>query len=154
MKTQRTLAQTLAVLFGIAFLAVGVFGFIPGITQDLRDIEFAGNDSPAELLGIFKVSILHNIVHLLFGIAGIALSRTRANALLYLLYTGVIYVVLTVFGLLVDVRDVDDANFIPVNREDTVLHLVLAIGLLGGWFLSKGEDEIFADRPAAPPPAP
>ena len=152
MNTQRTLAQTLAVLFGIAFLAVGVFGFIPGITQDLRDIEFAGNDSPAELLGIFKVSILHNIVHLLFGIAGIALSRTRANALMYLLYTGVIYVVLTVFGLLVDAGD--DANFIPLNGADTVLHLVLAIGLLGGWFLSKGEDDIFADRPAAPPPAP
>jgi Domain of unknown function (DUF4383) len=76
MNTQRTLAQTLALLFGIAFLAAGVLGFIPGITQDLGDIKFAG-DSPAELLGIFKVSILHNIVHLLFGIAGIALARTR-----------------------------------------------------------------------------
>ena len=154
MNTRRTLAQTLALLFGLVFLAFGVLGFIPGITQDLGDIKFAGNDSPAELLGIFRVSILHNIVHLLFGIAGIALSRTRANALMYLLYAGVIYVVLTVFGLFIDVRDVDDANFIPVNREDTVLHLVLAIGLLGGWFISKGEDEIFADRPAATPPAP
>jgi uncharacterized membrane protein YqjE len=154
MNTQRTLAQTLALLFGIAFLAVGVLGFIPGITEDLADIKFAGNDSPAELLGIFRVSILLNIVHLLFGVAGIALSRTRANALMYLLYSGVIYVVLTVFGLIVDVRDVDDANFIPVNREDTVLHLVFAIGLLGGWFISKGEDDIFADRRAATPPAP
>jgi Domain of unknown function (DUF4383) len=151
MNTQRTLAQTLALLFGIAFLAAGVLGFIPGLTQELGDIKFAG-DSPAELLGIFQVSILHNIVHLLFGIAGIALSRTRANALMYLLYTGVIYVVLTVFGLFVDAGD--DANFIPVNRADTVLHLVLAIGLLGGWFLSRGEDDIFADRPAATPPAP
>jgi Domain of unknown function (DUF4383) len=64
----------------------------------------------------------------------------------------VIYVVLTVYGLFVDAGD--DANFIPVNGADTVLHLVLAVGLLGGWFISKGEDEVFADRAAAPPPAP
>jgi Domain of unknown function (DUF4383) len=152
MNNQRSLAQTLALLFGIAFLAAGVLGFIPGVTQDLRDIKFAGDDSPAELLGIFKVSILHNIVHLLFGIAGIALSRTRANALSYLLYSGVIYVALTVFGLFVDAGD--DANFIPVNGADTVLHLVLAIGLLGGWLISRGEEDIFADRRAAAPPAP
>jgi hypothetical protein len=150
--SNRSLAQTLALLFGVAFLAAGVLGFIPGITQDLRDIKFAGKDSPAELLGIFKVSILHNIVHLLFGVAGIALSRTTANAKMYLLYSGVIYVVLTVFGLFVDSGD--DANFIPVNSAGTVLHLVLAVGLLGGWYLSKGSDEIVTERPATTPPAP
>ena len=100
--SNRSLAQTLALLFGVAFLAAGVLGFIPGITQDLGDIKFAGKDSPAELLGIFKVSILHNIVHLLFGVAGVALSRTTANAKMYLLYSGVIYIVLTAFGLFVD----------------------------------------------------
>ena len=42
----RSLAQTLALLFGIAFLGAGILGFIPGITQDLGDIEFAGNASP------------------------------------------------------------------------------------------------------------
>jgi hypothetical protein len=148
--SNRSLAQTLALLFGVAFLAAGVLGFIPGITQDLGDIKFAGNDSPAELLGIFQVSILHNIVHLLFGIAGIALSRTTANAKLYLLYSGVIYVVLFVYGLLVSSSD--DANFVPVNNAGDWLHLVLAIGLLGGWYISKGSDEMVADRPATPPP--
>ena len=150
--SNRSLAQTLALLFGVAFLAFGVLGFIPGITQDLGDIKFAGKDSPAELLGIFKVSILHNIVHLLFGVAGVALSRTTANAKMYLLYSGVIYIVLTVFGLFVDSGD--DANFIPVNSADTVLHLVLAVGLLGGWYLSKDSDEIVTERPATTPPAP
>ena len=148
--SNRSLAQTLALLFGVAFLAFGVPGFILGITQDLGDIKFAGKDSPAELLGIFKVSILHNIVHLLFGVAGIALSRTTANAKMYLLYSGVIYIVLTVFGLFVDSGD---ANFIPVNSADTVLHLVLAVGLLGGWYLSKDSDEIVTERPATTPPA-
>jgi hypothetical protein len=144
----RSLAQNLALLFGVALLAAGVLGFIPGITTNLGDIEFAGEDSPAKLLAIFQVSILHNIVHLLFGIAGIALSRTTANAKTYLLYSGVIYVVLLVFGLFVEVRD--SSNFIPVNTADTLLHLVLAVGLLGSWFISKDEGDVVAERPATP----
>lgn len=147
----RSLAQTLALLFGLAFLAAGVLGFIPGITTDLGDIEFAGKDSPSKLLGVFQVSILHNIVHLLFGIAGIALSRTTPSALTYLLYSGVIYVVLFVYGLFVGSGD--DANFVPINNADDWLHLVLAVGLLGGWVLSRGGEEMVSDRPVTPPPA-
>jgi Domain of unknown function (DUF4383) len=150
--TNRSLAQTLALLFGLAFLAVGVLGFIPGITTNLGDIEFAGDDSPSELLGIFQVSVLHNVVHLLFGIAGIALSRTTPNALMYLLYSGVIYVVLTVYGFFVGSGD--DANFIPANTADDWLHLVLAVGLLGSWYVSRGAEDMVRDRAVTPPPAP
>jgi uncharacterized protein DUF4383 len=140
----RSLAQTLALVFGVAFLGAGVLGFIPGITTNLGDIEFAGKDSPSELLGIFQVSILHNIVHLLFGIAGIALSRTTTNAKMYLLYSGVIYVVLFVYGLFIGAGD--DANFVPINGADDVLHLVLAVGLLGSWFISREEGDVVGDR--------
>jgi hypothetical protein len=147
--TQRSLAQTFALLFGVAFLGAGVLGFIPGITTNLGDIEFAGRDSPSELLGIFQVSILHNIVHLLFGIAGIALSRTLTNAKMYLLYSGVIYVVLFVYGIIVDADT--SANFVPVNNNDDWLHLALAVGLLGAWFVSKGGEEMGRETPTATP---
>ena len=148
----RSLAQTLALLFGIAFLGVGILGFIPGITQDLGDIKFAGNDSPAELLGIFRVSVLHNIVHLLFGVAGLALARTHAGARAFLLYGGIIYLVLFLYGILVD-KD-SDGNFVPVNTADNWLHLALGVGLLGSWFLSKGTERTMGtDRPATTPPA-
>src|SRR4051812_48129357 len=110
----RSLAQTLALLFGVAFLGAGILGFIPGITTHLGDIKFAGNDSPSELLGIFQVSILHNIVHLLFGIAGIAMSRTWDSARTYLLGAGVIYIVLFVYGLIIGSDD--SANFVPINN--------------------------------------
>ncbi len=148
----RSLAQTLALLFGIAFLGAGILGFIPGITQDLGDIKFAGNDSPAELLGIFQVSILHNIVHLLFGVAGLALARTHDGSRAFLLYGGIIYLALFLYGLLID-KD-SDANFVPMNSADTWLHLVLGAGLLGGWFISKGSERTMGtDRPATTPPA-
>ena len=147
MSTPRSLAQTLALLFGIAFLAAGILGFIPGITTNVGDMKFAGNDSPSELLGIFQVSILHNIVHLLFGIAGIALARTWESARTYLLGAGVIYIVLFVYGIIVSAGS--DANFVPINNADDWLHLVLGIGLLGGWYASRTDDEIVTERPAA-----
>jgi hypothetical protein len=128
----RTPAQTLTLVFGLAFLLTGILGFIPGITTNYDEMSFAGNDSGAELLGIFQVSILHNIVHLLFGLAGIALARTVEGARTYLLGAGVIYVVLFVFGLIVDSGS--SGNFVPVNTADNWLHLILGIALLGSWF--------------------
>jgi hypothetical protein len=148
LRNQRSLAQTIALLFGIVFLGAGVLGFIPGITTNLRDIDFAGKDSPSELLGIFQVSILLNIVHLLFGIAGIALSRTWEGARTYLLGAGVLYLILFVYGLFVGAGD--DANFIPMNKADDWLHLVFAVALLGGWFITRREDEVGPAAAAAP----
>ena len=140
----RSLAQTLAFVFGLAFLGAGILGFVPGITTNLGDIKFAGNDSPSELLGIFQVSILHNIVHLLFGIAGIALSRAWDSARSYLLGAGAIYIVLFVYGLFVGSDT--SGNFVPVNNADDFLHLVLGIGLLASWFVSKEADVPARDR--------
>jgi len=62
--------QKAAAAVGAVFLLVGILGFVPGITTGFGDMKFAGHESGAELLGIFQVSVLHNIVHLLFGVAG------------------------------------------------------------------------------------
>ena len=76
----RTNVQKAAAIVGVVFLLVGVLGFIPGITTNFGDLSFAGHHSDARLFGLFQVSILHNIVHLLFGIAGLAMARTAAQA--------------------------------------------------------------------------
>jgi hypothetical protein len=123
-----TPVQTAATVVGVVFLLVGVAGFIPGITTDFDTIEFAGHESEAKLLGVFQVSILHNLVHLLFGIAGLALARTVAGARNYLVWGGIVYLVLWLYGLFVDHES--SANFIPVNAADDWLHLGLAIGML------------------------
>jgi len=127
--TRRTPVQTVALIFGVVFLLVGVLGFIPGITSGVDGLSFAGPGSMAMLLGIFHVSVLHNIVHLLFGVAGILMARAPGSARNYLIGSGVIYAVLTVYGLLVPSDG--EANFVPVNAADNWLHLVLTIGLLG-----------------------
>src|SRR5215210_41459 len=81
--------QQAARLVGIVFLLVGILGFIPGVTTNYDDLTFAGNTSDAELLGVFQTSILHNIVHLLFGVAGLLLSRTWEGARNFLIGSGI-----------------------------------------------------------------
>jgi hypothetical protein len=125
-----------ATVVGAVFLLVGILGFVPGITTPYDDLSFAGHKSGAELLGIFQVSVLHNIVHLLFGVAGLAMARQARTAATYLIGGGVIYLVLFVYGLLIDMKS--DANFVPLNDADNWLHLVLGIGMIAvGYALSR-----------------
>jgi hypothetical protein len=113
---------------GCVFVLVGVLGFIPGITTDYGTMTFAGHDSQAKLLGVFQVSILHNIVHLLFGLVGIAMARTATGARTYLIGGGAVYLVLWLYGLVIDHGSA--ANFVPVNTADNWLHLLLGIGMV------------------------
>jgi uncharacterized protein DUF4383 len=128
-RSTRSLAQLFAVASGALFLLVGVLGFIPGVTTHYSDMTFAGHDSMAKLLGIFMVSVLHNVVHLLFGIAGILAARSFVAARGYLLGGGVIYLVLWIYGLIIDKKS--SANFVPLNTADNWLHLILGLGLVG-----------------------
>ena len=123
-----TPVQNAALVVGAVFLAVGVLGFVPGITTNDDQLTFAGHHPDAALLGIFNVSVLHNLVHLAFGVAGIALARTCNSARSYLIGGGVVYLVLVIYGLVID--DDSSANFVPVNDADNRLHLGLAVAMI------------------------
>ncbi len=138
----RTTLQTVAMVFGATFLLVGILGFIPGITSNYGDMKFAGPDSEAELLGIFQVSILHNLVHALFGIVGLAMARSWEGARLFLIGGGAIYAVLWLYGLLIDRES--GANFVPVNTADNWLHFVLAVTMIGAGFLLSRDEPVSA----------
>jgi hypothetical protein len=128
MAGERDMLVTVARLFSIVFLLVGILGFIPGITTDAPG-DFAGEESEAELLGIFSTSVLHNLVHLLFGIVGLALSRTWDGARTFLIGGGAVYLLLWILGL------VGAADWIPANDADDWLHFALGVLMLGAGFL-------------------
>ena len=121
--------QLAAMVVGAVFLLVGIAGFIPGITTNYDQLQVAGHESGALLMGVFQVSILHNIVHLLFGAAGLAMARTASGARSYLIGGGAIYAVLWLYGMVIG--DATPANFVPLNMADDWLHLVLAVGMIG-----------------------
>jgi hypothetical protein len=122
---ERAPVQTAARAAGIVFLVVGIAGFVPGLTTNLYEgLDFAGSGGEAELLGVFGVSVLHNLVHLLFGV-GIFLSATPDGAKTYLYGSGIAYGALFLLGV------VGGGDWVPLDSADNLLHLALALALTG-----------------------
>jgi hypothetical protein len=127
-RTYRTPIQETALVAGAVFALVGILGFVPGITTDYSQLSFAGHGSGAMLLGVFQVSVLHNIVHLLFGAAGLLMARTVPLSRYFLIGGGIVYLILWVYGLFIDQSG--SANFIPINTADNWLHLALGVVMI------------------------
>jgi Domain of unknown function (DUF4383) len=121
--------QDVAFAVGAVFLLVGILGFIPGITTNYGAFEWFGHESGAMLLGVFAVSGLHNIVHMAFGVAGLLMARSFAGARGFLIGGGAIYLVVWLYGLVIDHGS--SANFMSLNIADNWLHLALAVGMIG-----------------------
>lgn len=120
--------QAAAGAVGGLFILLGVLGFVPGVTSGYDTMAFAGHESRAYLFGLFQVSVLHNLVHLLFGVAGLAVARAVSAARVYLVGGGALYLGLWLYGLAIGHGSA--ANFLPVNHSDNWLHLGLGIGMI------------------------
>lgn len=123
-----TPVQIAAGMVGGVFLLVGIAGFVPGITQNVDTMTFADHESGAQLLGVFQVNILHNIVHLLFGVIGLWAARMATTARGFLVWGGVAYLALWVYGMAIDLDSA--ANFVSLNTADNWLHLALGGGMV------------------------
>jgi hypothetical protein len=114
---------------GAAFLLLGFLGFVPGITTHYGDLALAGHGSAAMLFGIFQVSILLNVVYLLYGWRGVVGSRTAVSARNYFVGGGIVFGILWLFGLVVDKSG--SSNIFAINAADNWWHLVLCLGMVG-----------------------
>ena len=103
-----------------------MLGFIPGITTNYGDMNFIGEGSEAKLFG--QVNVVHNIVHLLFGVVGIPPAKTASGARTFLIGGGIVYAVLWIYGLVIDLGS--EANFVSMNTADNWLHLGLSVGMI------------------------
>jgi hypothetical protein len=120
--------RLLAGTFGLVFLIVGILGFVPGVTTHYDDLSFAGHTSDAKLIGIFEVSVLHNLIHVAYGVVGLAVAPRPRAAALYLLLGGIVYGLVWIYG--VAVGDESSANFVPLNSADNWLHFVLFVAMV------------------------
>lgn len=124
-----TTVQRVAQIFGIVFLLVAIAGFL---TPNGMNMDAA---TPAMLMGVFPVNLLHNVVHLLFGIWGLAASRSWSGAKQYATIAGAIYLVLAILGFVAP----DGFGLVPLGGNDVWLHLVLAAALLYFGLTAKGD---------------
>lgn len=123
-----------ALFIGIIYLLVGVAGFFSALATDPdggRDL--AVDASYHHLFGLFPVNVLHNIVHLLIGVAGVVAYRSFSDARLFSRALAVIYAVLAVFGLIPGLNTL--FGLVPLYSHDIWLHAVTALAAAYfGWF--------------------
>jgi hypothetical protein len=119
---ERSPAQLYALSIGAVLTVAGIIGFF-------YEASFAAgeNDVKADaLFGILDVNGWHNVVHLLSGIAGLALAGSYAGARTYAVGLAAVYTVVAVWGFIIGDGEAI-LNLIPVNTEDNVLHALIAI---------------------------
>ncbi len=124
MVNDRSDIQRAALFFGVVLLFVGIGGFIPGITTDYDRLTIF-DDAGAKLLGLFGVNILENVAHLLLAVAGLALASSWAGAKDFLVWGGLIYVALWMYGLIIELDT--GANFLGLNMAANWLHFLLGV---------------------------
>jgi hypothetical protein len=123
-----TTVQRVAQIVGWAFVLVGVAGFfVTGMSMD-ADVETA-----PRLLGLFPLNVLHNIVHLLFGVWGIVASRTFEGSRTYGRVGGVAYLGLALLGFIAP----DMFGLVPIGSHDIWLHVLLGAVLAGVGFTAR-----------------
>jgi len=118
--------RTFALIYGIAFLLVGIAGFIPGLVTPYAatDPQLTVTSGAGHLFGLFPVNILHNAVHLLFGVWGLLAYRNVGGARGYAKAVAVIYGLFVIMGLIPGLMTT--FGLVPLHGHDVWLHLLLA----------------------------
>lgn len=128
-----------ALIYGIVFLLVGIAGFIPGLVAPAAGPPEHATASFGHLFGLFPINALHNLVHIAFGIGGIAAYRSFSNARLYARVVAIAYAVLMIFGLIPGLNTL--FGLVPLYGHDVWLHAVLAIGAAYFGFFARSPAE-------------
>lgn len=120
--TRGKVVRGLALAAGALFTIIGAAGFF------VTGVDAFAEPTGETLLG-FGVNPLHNIVHLVLGIAGLALAWSLPTARAYGWILAVGYGLVLVYGLVVD--EGDSSNVLNINVADNVLHAgTVIVGLI------------------------
>lgn len=112
---------------GIVYLLVGIVAFIPVLytSPPAGAPTLHATAGYGYLLGLFPVNALHNVVHILIGIAGIAASARIASARYYSQVLFLVYGFLAIIGFLPQLDTL--FGWVPIFSGDTWLHAATAI---------------------------
>ena len=133
-----------ALVLGFVFLVVGVLGFVPGVTQMHSESHGLSVRGPGHgmLLGLFHVNLVHNLLHVLFGVAGIASSRTFSAARGYARFVAIAYGLLVVLGLIPTANTNNLWGLAPIHGHDVWLHALIAAACAYFGFLHPTTDRV------------
>jgi hypothetical protein len=113
------MVRTFALVFGAIYVLVGILGFIPGLSTHPADApHLTVETGHGYLMGLFPINILHNIVHLIIGVAGLLASRSLGGARLYAQALAIVYGLLAILGLIPATNTT--FGLIPIHGNDVI----------------------------------
>jgi len=122
-------------VIGGVLLLVGILGFF-------YSASFGDPGEVDAVLGVFDVNAWHNIVHILTGALGLLAFRAGPEASrIFALAFGLVYLVVAIWGLILGDNE-SILGFLPVNTEDNILHVILAVLGIGAYLASKPRREV------------
>jgi hypothetical protein len=133
--------STFAFIIGAFYLFAGTLGFFPLFLSPplSTDPSLTVHLHYGYLFGLFPVNFLHNIVHVMIGVAGLLAWRGLFPTREYCQFLGGFYGLLTVSAFLPGGDTM--MGFIPIFRHDIWLHAVsAALGAYYGWFYKLDRD--------------
>jgi hypothetical protein len=132
--------RTFALVWGILFLMIAATGFIPGLLQPPSPghPDLAVDTLYGDALGLFPVNIIHSGLHLLYGIWGLAASRSWSGARTYAKVVAISYGGLVILGLIPGLNTL--FGLVPIFGHDVWLHAVLAIPAAYFGFMRRDGD--------------
>jgi hypothetical protein len=116
-------------IFGAVFLIIGVLGFVPGINHMHYGDPNLAIEGPGHghLLGLFHVNVVHNLIHVAFGVGGLLAARRAAAAKGYFQFVAVSYLGLALLGL-VSAGNVNNLfGVVPIHGNDVWLHAIIGL---------------------------
>lgn len=128
-------AQVYALVIGAVLVAAGVLGFFYNASFAVGDETLTNREA---VLGILDVNGWHNVVHIASGALGLALAGSWAGARAYAFGLGAIYVVVVILGFIYGDGD-SIVSLIPINTEDNILHVLIAISALAAGFATPAQ---------------
>lgn len=135
-----------ALVVGIVYLLVGLLGFIPGLVSAYNGPDLAVAAGAGNLMGLFPINILHNIVHLAIGAWGIASYRSISGSVAFARGLAIFYGLLTILGILPAPLSTT-FGLIPIHGADVALHAVTAlIAAYFGFMANRNPEFVDASR--------
>jgi hypothetical protein len=121
----RTPAQRYALVIGLALTAAGIVGFF-------YSSAFGKPGKVDDVFGVLDVNGWHNLIHLVSGLIGLAVWRSYSPARRYAIGFGAVYAAIAIWGLVIGNGE-SILGIVPINTEDNVLHLLIALaGIFAG----------------------
>jgi len=111
------MAKTWAMVFGWAFVLVGLLGFVSNPIVGAN--------------GFFHADAMHNVIHLLLGIILLAVAYTAPmKSAATMKWIGVLYLVLAILGFVLVSGTGSLLGLAEINGNDNWLHVFLGVVLL------------------------